>query len=154
LYGAELVEKWKNNAAIYPEELSVRFLQAYLPHFHLRQLNFAAHRDNPTAHYAMLSDIQSSLFLVLLAINQSYFPTFKWMFKRMATLPLVPANVESRLRQMFYEPPLRAASQLHSVLEETLDIIEKKYPQIDLEFARYGLNQAQPKVFDRTPFIN
>jgi predicted nucleotidyltransferase len=151
LYGSEFIQKWKNQAEAYPEELSVRFLQTYLPHFHLRQINFAANRDNPTAYYAMLSAIQSSLFLVILALNESYFPTYKWMYNRIADLPHVPLNLGSRLRQMFYEPPIRAVTQLHSVLTETLAIVEERYPQVDVEFARYGLDQAQPKVYDRKP---
>ncbi len=67
LYGKDLMQKWKKDVTKYPEELSIRFLEEYLPHFHLRQLNFAVHRDNPTAIYAMISAIQSSLFLILLA---------------------------------------------------------------------------------------
>jgi hypothetical protein len=71
----------------------------------------------------------------------------------MADLSLVPLNLGSRLKQMFIELPISGVAQLHSVLTETLAIVEKKHPQIDLEFARYGLDQAQPKVYDAYPTI-
>jgi predicted nucleotidyltransferase len=73
LHGAEVLQPWKERAALYPEELAVRFLDAYLPHFHLKQLLYAVERDNPSAFYSILSAIQSSLFLILLALNKSYF---------------------------------------------------------------------------------
>ena len=152
LHGSEFIKKWKERAKAYPRELSVRFLETYLPHFHLRQIYLAAYRDNPTAYYAMLSAIQSSLFLVLLALNESYFPTYKWMYNRIAELSHVPVNLGSRLKQMFIKPPVRGVTQLHSVLAEILAIAEKLHPQIDLAFARYGLHQPQPKGFAADPF--
>lgn len=75
--GAELVAGWQERASHYPASLADRFFADYLPHFHLRQLGLAAHRSNPTAFYHTLSDIQCSLFLVLLALNGMWFPTFK-----------------------------------------------------------------------------
>ncbi len=148
LAGHELVQHWKTRVQAYPEALAIRFLQTYLPHFHLRQLNLAARRDNPTAFYHILSDIQCSLFLVLLALNQAYFPTYKWMYHTLAGMPIGPRQIASRLRQMFHEPPLGAATQLHDVLAETLAIVEAQYPQVDTAFARYGLDQV-PRAYKR-----
>jgi hypothetical protein len=146
LHGADLVQQWQKRVREYPDELAIRFLDTYLSHFHLRQLNFAARRDNPTAYYAILSAIQCSLFLVLLAVNHSYFPTYKWMYQRLSELAIGPNEIGARLRGMFHEPPLRAANQLHDVLAETLAIAEARYPQVDTVFARFGLHQA-PKEY-------
>ena len=144
LHGADLIHEWQRRVEGYPDELAVRMLQAYLPHFHLRQLNLAARRDNPTAYYHTLTDIQCSLFLVLLALNKSYFPTFKWIYQRLAELPIGPREVASRLLQMFAEPPLRAAAQLRDALAETLAIVEAQYPQLDTAYPRFGLDQTPP----------
>ncbi|HEY0606636.1 MAG TPA: DUF4037 domain-containing protein [Herpetosiphonaceae bacterium] len=135
------VQRWKALSREYPEELTIRFLETYLPHFHQRQLNLAAHRNNLTSCYQLLSSIQCSLFLVLLALNKAYFPTFKWIYQTLATLPIGPANIVERLQQMFHEPPIRAAAQLRAVLAETLDIVESRYPQLDTAYPRYGLDQ-------------
>jgi hypothetical protein len=62
---------------------------------------------------------------------------------------LAPTRIESRLRQMYYEPPLHAATQLYSVLTEILSMIEENYPQIDTVFTQYGLDQELPKAYDR-----
>jgi hypothetical protein len=148
LYGADLAYGWKASIQAYPRELALRFLQTYIAHFHLRQLNLAAHRDNPTAFYHTLSDIHCSLFLVLLALNKSYFPTFKWIYPALQRMPRTPLQIAQRLRSMFDEPPMQAAAQLRAVLTETLDMVEAAYPDLDTTYARYGLDQ-EPQVFTR-----
>lgn len=136
------VQRWKTISQEYPEQLAIRFLEAYLPHFHLRQLNLAARRNNPTAFYHTLTDIQCSLFLVLLALNKAYFPTFKWIYPTLARLPIGPVHIAQRLRQMFDEPPIGGAARLRQVLTETLEIAEAQYPQLDTAYPRYGLDQS------------
>lgn len=142
LRGDELAQRWQAMSQEYPEELVIGFLQTYLPHFHLRQLNLAAHRDNPTRFYHTLSDIQCSLFLVLLALNQAYFPTFKWIYPSLASLPIGPERVGARLERMYHQPPIGAAARMREVLAETLAIVEARYPQLDTAYPRYGLDQA------------
>ena len=150
LYGADQVEDWKAHIQAYPTELALRFIQTYIPHFHLRQLNLAAHRDNPTAFYHTLSDIQCSLFLVLLALNKAYFPTFKWIYPALRRMQHTPPEIATRLHAMFHEPPIQAAKHLRTVLAETLDIVEATYPQIYTAYARYGLDQ-EPLVYQQPP---
>jgi predicted nucleotidyltransferase len=141
LYGADQADDWKTRIQAYPSELALRFIQTYIPHFHLRQLNLAAHRDNPTAFYSIVSAIQCSLFLVLLALNRSYFPTFKWIYPALQRMPQTPHKIAARLHSMFHESPIEAAEHLRAVLAETLDMVERAYPQIDTAYARYGLDQ-------------
>ena len=142
LHGAELMQQWKHSVQEYPQELAIRFLQTYLPHFHMRQLNLAARRDNQTRFYHTLSEIQCSLFLVLLALNKAYFPTFKWMYPTLADFSVAPTQIGQRLQQMFREPPLEATTHLRDVLTETLALVEAAYPQLDTAYARYGLDQV------------
>jgi hypothetical protein len=146
LFGADLAAAWKTRIQAYPRDLALRFIQTYLPHFHLRHLNFAARRDNPTAFYHTLSDVQCSLFLVLLALNASYFPTFKWMYPALRQMSHTPPQVAARLHAMFHEPPIQAADHLRAILAETLDLVETAYPQIDTTYARYGLDQ-EPRAY-------
>jgi len=146
LRGEPLVRHWQDRAAAYPEALALGFLREQLPQFHLRQLGLAAVRDNPTAFYHTLSDLHCTLFLVLLALNGSYFPTFKWLYRRLDELPLMPTAITPRLRQMFHEVPLTAAAQLHALLLETLALVEKRYPQLDadvLAWTQHGLGQGE-----------
>jgi hypothetical protein len=88
------------------------------------------------------------LFLVFLALNRSFFPAYKWFYKRLAELPIVPEQIEAHMRQMYLESPVCALEQLKGVPEETLAIVEHLYPQLDTAFARYGLAQPIPEAFD------
>ena len=141
LHGHDRVAPWKRAISAYPVELARRFLDTYLPHFHLRHLNLAAQRDNPTAYYHTLTDIQCSLFLVLLALNKTYFPTFRWLYPTLERLPIAPTQGAARLRQMFQEPPPAAARQLRNVLTETLALVEAHYPDLDTASVHDGLDQ-------------
>ena len=146
LRGAALVRNWQARTVDYPVALALGFLREQLPHFHLRQLGLAAVRDNPTAFYHTLSDLHCTLFLVLLALNSSYFPTFKWLYRRLDDLAIAPPAAAARLRQMFREPPLVAAEQLQAMLRETLALVEEHYPQLDadvLAWARHGVAQGE-----------
>jgi predicted nucleotidyltransferase len=141
LVGVDQAAAWKTHLNAYPRDLAVRFIQTYIPHFHLRHLHFAARRDNPTAYYHTLSDVQSSLFLVLLALNAAYFPTFKWMYPTLRHMSQTPPEIATRLHAMFHQPPIQAADHLRTVLAETLDLVETTYPKMDTTQARYGLDQ-------------
>ncbi len=146
LRGEELVRHWQGRAAAYPEALALGFLREQLPQFHLRQLGLAAARDNPTAFYHTLSDLHCTLFLVLLALNGFYFPTFKWLYRRLDELPVQPLGTVPRLRRMFREAPLVAAEQMHALLLETLDLVEERRPQLDadvLAWTRHGVAQGK-----------
>ncbi len=93
-----------------------------------------------------LSDLHGTLFLVLLALNGSYFPTFKWLYRRLAELAVAPQEVTARLRQMFHESPPVGAGQLRRLFEETLTLVEEHYPQLDagvLAWARHGVAQGE-----------
>ena len=146
LRGAALVRNWQARTADYPEALALGFLREQLPNFHLRQLGLAAVRDNPTAFYHTLSDLHCTLFLVLLALNGAYFPTFKWLYRRLDDLEVAPPAAAARLRQMFLEPPPVAAAQLQTMLLETLALVEEHCPQLDasvLAWARHGVAQGE-----------
>lgn len=147
LYGVDYLEPIKECVEQYPDGLAVEFLKRFLPHFHLRQLLYAARRDNPTAFYSILNSILDGLFLVLLALNRSYFPTYKWFYKRLAELPVVPEQIDFRLRQLYVESPLSAVKQLTAILEETVALAERLYPQVDTAFVRYGLEQPVPQAY-------
>lgn len=71
------------------------------------------------------------------------------MHQTIAGMSIGPPHIQSRLRQMFHEPPPQAATQLRSVLASTLAIVEARFPQLDpkhTSWAHYGLEQATQGV--------
>ncbi len=131
LYGEALIQKWKAQAAAYPEALALKNIQEHLLTFDTAQLIVLAYRNNPTAFYAAISRLQQAMFLVLLALNRCYFPTFKWMYEVLAGLSLKPKNIEQRFRQSFQLPYDMATLDTTRLLHETLDLVKQHFPYLD-----------------------
>jgi predicted nucleotidyltransferase len=131
LYGEAIIRDWKERAAAYPDGLAVRNIREHVVAFDTSQLALLAHRDNPSVFYAQVCHLQQAVFLVLLALNGQYFPTYKWMYRAMEALPVKPPNVSGRFRRAFKTPYAEAIADTTRVLHETLDLVAGRYPQID-----------------------
>jgi len=131
LFGDEIVQEWKLRAQEYPVELAKQVIQKHLPSFSVGELFILAQRSNPTAFYARLTFLQQEVFLILLALNQMYFPTFKWMYRRLQSMQIKPENIGYRFQHAFEVSFDEAISDTRLILEETLHLVEKQFPQIE-----------------------
>lgn len=131
LYGDALIQQWKQQAAHYPEALALKNIQQHLAAFDIAQLAVIADRDNPTVFYTAIGRLQEAMFLVLLALNRRYFPTFKWMYQVLATMAIKPVDVERRFRQAFTVPYAEAIADTARLLAETAALVEQRFPQLD-----------------------
>jgi predicted nucleotidyltransferase len=131
LYGHEIVQTWKRWAQDYPGTLAEQIIQEHLASFRTGELLILAQRNNPTAFYAQLSFLQQEIFLVLLALNRSYFPTFKWLYRALESMHFKPEAIDYRFRHAFEASYQEAIADTRLLLEETLHLVEKKFPQID-----------------------
>jgi predicted nucleotidyltransferase len=143
LYGHEIVEKWKKQAQAYPEGLAKQIIQDHITAFRIAELFILARRDNPTAFYGQLCYLHQEVFLVLLTLNQSYFPTFKWLFRVVDTLKVKPKDVDQRLRQVFRLPYSEAIVDTKRILEETLELVELQFPDLDTTQVRRQLGYTR-----------
>ncbi|RPI95953.1 MAG: DUF4037 domain-containing protein [Chloroflexi bacterium] len=132
LYGAEIVQNWKRRAREYPDALAEQIIREHLNLFSVADLFVLAQRNNPTAFYAQLSFLQQEVFLVLLALNRSYFPTFKWLYQALDSMPVKPAAIGKRFRQAFEGSRQDALIDTKQFLQETRQLVEKQFPLIDL----------------------
>jgi predicted nucleotidyltransferase len=132
LYGHEIVQAWKQRAEAYPEEVAKQIIQEHLASFSTGELFIQAQRDNPTAFYAQLSFLQQEIFLVLLALNRSYFPTFKWLYQSFESMQVKPQAIGERFRQAYEASYLEAIADTKLILEETLQLVERQFPQMDM----------------------
>ncbi len=148
LYGHALVAKWKEQAQVYPDELAERLIRDHMASFGTAELFVQAARDNPTAFYGQLSRLHQELFLVLLALNRCYFPTFKWLYRALDTMPVKPESVDRRLRRAFTLPYSEAIADTKRLLAETLALVELQFPRVDTIQARRQLE------YTRTAHLN
>ncbi|MEJ5309887.1 MAG: nucleotidyltransferase domain-containing protein [Anaerolineae bacterium] len=131
LYGEAIIRQWKQRAAQYPAALALKNIQQHLTAFDAAQLAVVAYRDNPTVFYTAIGRQQEAMFLVLLALNRLYFPTFKWMYQVLATMSIKPVDVEQRFRQAFRVPYDAAVQDTTHLLHETLALVNRHVPHLD-----------------------
>ncbi len=143
LYGHEIIEEWKKQAQAYPEGLARQIIQEHIASFRIAELFILAARDNPTAFYGQLSYLHQEMFLVLLALNHSYFPTFKWLFRVLETMQVEPEDIDRRLRRAFTLPYLEAIADTRQLLEETLELVELQFPHLDITQVRRQLGYTR-----------
>jgi predicted nucleotidyltransferase len=146
LTGGSIIARWKKLAAEYPTELAVRNIQIHLENFDLKQLDLALQRDNPTLFYHTLSNVQASSFMVLLALNRTYYPTLKWIYPTLNSFAIAPTELIPRLRRMFQIPPAQALVEMRSILMEILDLIVQYHPQIDVALARFQVQHVRTAI--------
>jgi len=139
LHGAAIIEGWKKLAQRYPPELALRSIREHLAAFDVAQLAVLAQRGNPCLFYESISHLQQAAFLVLLALNGRYFPTYKWMYRSLESLPVKPREVAERFRRAFRVSYAEAVTDTIGVLRETLDLVDQHLPQVDTARVRQRL---------------
>ena len=139
LYGQEIIQAWKQRALLYPEQLAIKIIREQISNLEWNHLPLSAHRENPSMFYADIVKIQQTLFLILLALNKEYFPTYKWMYRSFEDMKIKPDSIEGRFRRMFAQPYERAAAEARQVVSETLGLIERQFPSVDTATARRRL---------------
>lgn len=143
LFGHELIQTWKLRAQEYPSKLAEKIIQEHLTTFRIAELFILAQRDNPIAFYSQLSFLQQEVFLVLLALNRRYFPTFKWIFPVLKSMQIKPEDLDHRFRQAYQVSYLEAIADIKSILLETVHLVERQFPQIGTALVYRHLNYTR-----------
>jgi hypothetical protein len=86
--------------------------------------------------------------MLLLALNRTYFSTFKWMYPVLDSLEVKPVAINERLRATLSAPYESAINEIKQLSAETLDLIHEHYPEIDLTTPRRKLS------YQRTGYDN
>ena len=143
LFGESLIERWKRLAQQYPEALAERNLQEQLALLDIGHLHIHAMRDNPVLVYGQASKLQQRLFLILLALNGEYFPTYKWMYRAIEKMAIKPQDAVRRMRNVFRVLQTQAVADTIQLTLEVIELVEAHYPRIDTALARYALKQRR-----------
>ena len=139
LYGHEIIARWKEQAQAFPEGLQKKLIETHINAFRIAGLFLSSMRNNPTAFYGQMNYLHQSVFMVLLALNQSYFPTYKWLYRRLGEMTVKPVKIEERMRRVFALPYSQAIDETKKLLDETLGLVESHIPSIDTTQVRQQL---------------
>ena len=150
LHGHQQITEWQQRVAPYPDGLREAMIKKYLLAgrlgiWYLRETLLA--RED----YFMLTNVFNEMLTAvlggLLALNRHYIghPGFKWSTKVADELPIKPPNFGQRLQAIYRLPPEKAVSILHTLLLETLDLMEAE-SGIDLEPTRTAVLRLRTPV--------
>lgn len=161
--GGELVERWRERAAHYPDVLAHAMLDQHLDQ---RRFWYAASmlaaRDDVLLLHDVLLDAVRKLIWALHGLNRRYTMTpenIKWLDETIASLPIRPYELSSRLKQLLHLPPVEAVAAMGGLIEETLALVEAHEPGFavapfrEAAYRRAALDAPPPEVaaiLDRT----
>ena len=146
LYGETLIQKWKINAANYPDGLAQAMVEHYLKFFAIWGMQEKlAKRDTTLWYYQILVESTQNVLGVLSGLNRLYYSTFQ--FKRMSRfieqMEVMPENLGDRLENLFHHEAHIAVNQLEALVRETVGLVETHMPLVDTSSAKQKLGWRQ-----------
>ena len=145
LYGAELIEHWRAQAAAYPEALAHAMVAEHIhfrPHYLLEML---AARDDELILHQDLVAAEQLILSVLMGVNRMYapHPYHKWLDWEVAQLAITPPDLNRRLRRILRDEPRAAVREIHALIEEVFTLVERHLPDFDTSAARAQFGQPR-----------
>ena len=134
LYGHDLVRRWKEKAASFPERLAVKLVQQNLwlgPWFN--RAAYAARADHLVTAQQLVW-MQQGIVNVLAALNREYLPSVehKWVGWLLERLEIKPDDCAGRLRETFATRDLgQAVRDLVELGMEVIDLVEAHLPEVN-----------------------
>jgi predicted nucleotidyltransferase len=153
LCGEEVIRRWKERAQVYPEQLALKNLKETLDGLVYEQLTLHAKRGNQTVFYGLISELQKRVFLLLLALNREYFPTYKWIYAYLEKVRLKPLETVSRMKAIYNSPADSAIRESQKLVAETLALVKKAFPKLDTDQPLKRV-MATRAVFDEPIHLN
>ena len=134
LYGNELIERWRREAA-YTEPLQRATIEKrwrFFPWWYFEERLRA--RDTTVWRYDVLVQSAYSIVGALAALNRLYFSTFE--FKRtnklLSRLEVAPPDLAARLDALFESDERRSTRELERLVAETQALVAERFPDLDL----------------------
>ncbi len=151
LSNAELVGRWKERTALYPDALAVAVINRYaLIDHYWRWEMWLGRGPNLTMLYTLFTQVQEHLLHVLLGLNRVYYFGFKWLEVVDEKLRYKPTDFMQRLNRVYQIAPADGARELAVLVEETYTLVEHHFPQIDVAWLRLVFRHQRP-LWDTAP---
>lgn len=134
VYGRDLLRRWQEKAASFPDRLAVKLVQQNLwlgPWFN--QGSYVARAD----HLVLAQNLvwmQQGIVNVLAALNREYLPSMehKWVGWLLERLEIKPDDCPARLRATFATDDLReSVRDLVELGMEVIDLVDAHLPQVN-----------------------
>lgn len=135
IFGAALLQKWQTQLNGYSDALADAMMKHHLKFFRLwRVMDRMLPRDSTLWQKQAMLDSSFNVLGVFAGLNRKYFTNFQ--FKRMKqfidSLKRVPPNLAERLEILWKLEPRAAAGVLRDIVADTVALLEKHAPHIDI----------------------
>jgi len=149
LHDTGVLDAWRHKVAEYPEGLAIAMVQKHLRFSSFGSREMLAERNEIPLIHENNSHSVRTLLNLLFGLNRMYHPTFKWTKYFVEEMSIAPPHLFTRLERVYQADTMSGTRELRSLIEETLDLVEKHLPQIDLtsqreEFAKPYESWPQP----------
>jgi hypothetical protein len=134
LFGNELIERWRREAAYTPalQRATIEKRWRFFPWWYFEEK--LRLRDATLWRYKVLVQSAYNIVGVLAALNRLYFSTFE--FKRTGTFlsrfEVAPSNLAARLNALFESDEAHSTAELERLVAETQSLVAERFPEIDL----------------------
>jgi hypothetical protein len=145
LYGLELIEAWRREAA-FTDGLQRAMIEKrwkFFPWWYFQER--LRTRDATVWRYDVLVQSAYGIVGVLAALNRVYFSTFE--FKRatrfLSRLEVAPPNLATRLDSLFERDEAHSTAELERLVAETGRLVSARFPDLDLKL-EWDVHQTPP----------
>ncbi|MGB1248848.1 MAG: hypothetical protein ACPG4Z_08165 [Chitinophagales bacterium] len=152
LKGDLLLQKWKNQLTVYPQQLAIKSIEKRIEPFFGADGMLMAKRKNWILFYNLMTAYQKLIFLALLSVNEMYFPTYKRIIYSLTKMELKPRGIIEFYEEFQQMKPEEAWQELTRIKQETIVIINQKHPEIKtkhlLEKEKFNRKQFTNNIFE------
>jgi predicted nucleotidyltransferase len=135
LHGPELIERWRERVADYPDSLRRAMIERHWRFFPLWYVDRqVAARDALLWRKQIVVEAAFDLLAVLAALNRLYFTRFqlKRMRKLVGRMRLAPSDLADRLERLLELDGEAAAHELERLVAETQALVAAELPDLEL----------------------
>lgn len=136
LVGKDIFKGLRRQMDRYPTELTINLIKEYKEVTNSWHSRYGLlERNDWYLLQQVLFSVEKNILIVLFALNKEFIqhPGFKWLRKSVNALKVKPSNFLERLEKVHIgQLTMRDLQELEKLLIETYRLIERAYPEIDL----------------------
>lgn len=152
-FGEDILASYIDQIAECPLVLSEKIIRDYLKILPKSSYKMLASRADWLFYNQIMTRASEAILFMLYGLNRDFPPVrFKHIYRLPDELTLKPANLLERLTFILRGDPSTALETLTVLINETYDLIDIYFPQIDTSSAREWFNQGRAELFEAPKF--
>ena len=143
--GHDYLENLRAKLTPYPRALAIKILQENLSFRPLDEFQMMADRKEIPLFQEHLCGRIRKIHTLVFALNSLYHLSFKWTRFFLREAKILPANLETRIDNLFDPDLQKVVKDFHELVTELFDLIEHYFPEVDISEAVRSFREPAPK---------